>query len=183
MSQPPVGPDPNQQPGYQQPGYQQPGYQQPGYGQAPPPAPGYGPPVPGYGPAAPTRRPGMVTAAAVIAFVSGGLNLLLGLFLLAASGADELAGVSTGVIVVIALLGIAFGAALIFGGLQALKGKDQRILVAVAGAAILLQVISWIAVGFDATSVISLLLPAITIALLMQPQSKQWFASKGAPTF
>lgn len=160
MSQPPMGQDPNQQ----------------GYGSAPAPQPGYGPVGTG-------RRPGMVTAAAVLAFISGGLNLLFGLIVLFASDAVADAGVSRGLIVVLAVLGLAFGAVLIFGGLQALNGKDQRILVGVSAAAILLQIITWFTAGFDGSSVLSLILPVVIIALLMQAQSKQWFQSKGAPTF
>lgn len=180
MSQPPVGPDPNQQPGYQQPGYEQPAYQQPGsqqpYGSAPAPQPGYGSP-------AATKRPGVVTAAAVLAFISGGLNLLGALVLLIGSNLADDLGISSGLIVVFGLISLVFGAALIFGGLQAIGGKDQRILVATAAAAIVLQLLYWIIVQFDGTSVLSLVLPAVIIALLMQPQSKQWFQSKGAPTF
>jgi len=86
-------------------------------------------------------------------------------------------------VVVFALIGLAFGAALIWGGLQAMGGKDQRILVAPAPAAILLQVVNWIIVEFNPASLISLILPVAVIALLMQQQSRQWFQSKGAPTF
>ncbi len=179
MSQPPVGPDPNQQPGYQQPygsaSGQQPGYQQP-YSSAPEQQPGYGAP-------AASKRPTGVTVAAVLAFVSGGLNVLGGLLLLLGSSVAEDAGISSGLVVVFGLIGLAFGAALIWGGLQAMGGKDQRILVATAGAAILLQVVNWILVGFTPASLISLILPVAIIALLMQQQSKQWFQSKGAPTF
>ena len=170
MSQPPVGPDPNQQPGYQQPGYQQP------YGSAPEQQPGYGAP-------ATSNRPTGVTVAAVLAFISGGLNLLGGLLLLLGSSVAEDAGIASGLVVVFALIGLAFGAALIWGGIQAMGGKDQRILVATAGAAILLQVVNWIIVDFNPASLISLILPVAVIALLMQQQSRQWFQSKGAPTF
>lgn len=165
MSQPPVGPDPNEQPGYQQP-----------YGSAPAPQPGYG------GPIAATR-PGQVTAAAVLAFVSGGLNLLAALILLVGNSLAADLGISAGLIVVFGLLDLVFGAALIYGGLQAINGKDQRILVAVAGAAVVLQLLYWVTVAFGAASLLGLILPAIIIAMLMQPQSKQWFQSKGAPTF
>ncbi len=48
-------------------------------------APGY-PPAGAYG-AAPSARPGMVTAAAVLAFVVGGLSILIGLLALFAGSA------------------------------------------------------------------------------------------------
>ena len=74
------------QPGYQQPGYPSGGFQQPypgqpgpaGYGQYPPPQ--YGAGYPGYGQPAKAGRPGMVTAAAVLAFVWGGLGILFSIF-------------------------------------------------------------------------------------------------------
>jgi len=124
-----------------------------------------------------------VTGAAVIAFVSGGLNLLVGLIVLLASDAAADAGVSRGAVLTIAVLGLGFGAGLIYGGLQAMPGKDQRILVVVAGAAILLQVISWALAGFEGSSLLSVALAAIIVALLMRAGSRQWFKAKGAPTF
>jgi hypothetical protein len=91
--QQPYGQQPNQgqqygQPGYGQPGYGQPGYDQQGYGQAgygqqygtQPYGAGqqYGQPY-GYGQGGyggdPARRPGTVTAAAIITFVLAGLAL------------------------------------------------------------------------------------------------------------
>jgi hypothetical protein len=78
--QPPYGQPPHGQPQYGQPPYGQPGYGPPQYGQAPyPPAP-YGPPG-GTGPyqgqwAIPERRPGGVTAAAVVTLVAAGLAAL-----------------------------------------------------------------------------------------------------------
>lgn len=171
MTQPPNAPDPNQPPYGGQPAY---GGQQ-GYGSAPPA--GYG------GAPAPTKRPGAVTAAAVIAFVSGGLNLLGALLVFAASDAASEAGVSGGLLAALAIIGLLFGAALIWGGLQAMNGKDQRVLVVVAAAAILLQLITWVTAGFDGASFLSLVLPVVIISLLVQQQSKQWFQSRGAPTF
>ncbi len=124
-----------------------------------------------------------MTAAAVIAFISGALNLLAAVLVFAASGSNVDVGVSDGLLATLAVVGLVFGAALIWGGLQAMNGKDQRVLIVVAAAAILLQVITWVTAGFDGSSILSLALPVIIIALLVQPQSKQWFVTRGAPTF
>ena len=60
------GPDQYAQQQYAQPAYGQPAYGQPAYGQ------------PAYGQQGVKARPGMVTAAAVLAFVWGGLGILFG---------------------------------------------------------------------------------------------------------
>lgn len=173
MTQPPVGPDPNQQPGYQQPGYQQPGqepgYQQP-YGSAPAAQPGYGAPATG-------NRPGLVLTAAILAFVVGGLGLLLNL--LALTVAFEF-GALVGLLVVISIV---VSAAFIWGGLQAMNGKDGRTLVIVAGVSIVLNLLVAVLYEFGVSTVLSMIIPIAIIALMLQPQSKQWFQSRNAPTF
>ncbi len=60
---------------YEQPQYPQTQYGQPAYGQSSYPPGAYGAP-------AGSARPGMVTAAAVLAFIWGGLGILFGLILL-----------------------------------------------------------------------------------------------------
>ena len=168
--QPPQGYPP--QPGSpgSQPGYgQQPGYPQPGYGQMPPPPPG------SFG--APTgARPGMVTAAAVLAFVVGGLGLILGLFAL------SLFGGLSGFIALISILVLVVAAVEIWGGVQVINGKDARILTIAAAVALLLNLISLIS-SFDVRSLLSFVIPGLILYFLLTPASKAWFDSKGAKHF
>jgi hypothetical protein len=64
-----------------------------------------------------TPRPPLVTAAAIVLFVAGGLNLLGALILLAA----DLGGVE----IVLILLSLAIGAASIYAGVQILQLREQ----------------------------------------------------------
>jgi len=153
--------DPNS--GYGQPGQGQPG----GYPAAPPS--GYGAPAQG--------RPGMVTAAAVLAFVSGGLGLLGGLL---AFGVLDSSGVP-GFFVVLVILGLIVSAGLIYGGIQALQGKSFVILLALAGASVLLNLISMISY-FQVTSLLSFVIPVLIIVFLVNAQSKAWIKSQGGTT-
>lgn len=180
MTQPPYGQSP-QDPSEQNPGYQQQSPQQ-GYGQQPggyQPAPGapagHGGPVQG--------RPWQVTTAAVLAFIAGAFNLLGALGLLLVGDEIEDLGISSGLAILFGLLYVAFAVGYIFGGIQAITGKNQKILVMTAGAAIVLQVISWIIIEFSGVSLIGLILPVLIIVLLISAQSKQWFGAKGGATF
>lgn len=171
-------PDPNAHPQYGQPntgeaagGYSQPA--QPGYGQQG----GYpSAPPPGYG-AAPQNRPGMVTAAAVLAFVSGGLGLLGNLLAFSLIGSFGVPGF----LVVLAIVGLLLSIGLIYGGLLTLQGKSFVILLVLAGAAILLNLISMITY-FQITSLLSFVIPVLIIIFLMNPQSKAWIKSRGGAT-
>jgi hypothetical protein len=115
-------PQPGAAGGYQQPGYQPAGYPPPGY-----PPPGYGYPPPGYPPAKP-GRPGSITAAAVLAFVQGGVVLVSGIFLLAAvseftkrvSGFSGGEGEAWAVTIAVLLSGVL----LVVGGVRLLKGPS-----------------------------------------------------------
>lgn len=181
----PGNPDPNAQPQYGQPsqlpaqGYGQSGPA--GYG-APPP-PGYGQPQgypsappPGYG-GAPTNRPGMVTAAAVLAFISGGLGVLLDLLAFTVVGSFGVPGIY----VLFVVLSLLVSAALIYGGVLAMQGKSFVILLVVAGVAILLNLISMI-VYFSAGAILGLVIPILIIVFLLNPQSKAWITARGGKT-
>lgn len=168
-------PDPNAQPQYGQPHYDQPQYGQQagmqgqpgGYPAAPPP---------GYGPA-PQNRPGMVTAAAVIAFISGGLGLLGSLVSFGLIGGLDVPGF----LVVLLIIGLLLSVAMIFGGVQAMQGKSFVILIAAAGVSILINLISMITY-FQATTLLSFVLPILIVVFLMNPQSKAWIKAKGGQT-
>lgn len=181
-------PDPNQPPYPAQP----PGYPaQPGYPQQPPAQQPFGVAAPGPyqqaypgAPMAPAampvgnRRPGMVTGAAVIAFIIGGISILFDLLAFGVLSTIGAAGIYT----VILILSIVVGAVLIWGGVQALSGKDGRILVIAAGIAIVLNLISMI-IYFSASSLLSMILPILIVVFMINPQSKAWITARGGKTF
>ena len=190
----------------QQPGYPQPGYQQaPGYASAPgyPPAgyPGGMPGQPGAG------RPGMVTAAAVLAFVWGAFAIIAGIVIVAASSVIAAASstcaslssddpdyaaacravssysgffkVLTAGLVIIAIL-------LIWGGVVALTGKNAQILVIGAGLYLVLDIISLIVAASgnrSSSSFLGVVAPVLILVFMLNGRSKAWFKSKGAKTF
>ena len=151
------------------------------YPQQPPPGPYGQQPYPAYAGApgvAGAGRPGIVTAASVIGFVVGGLTILFGLLAFGILSSLGVGGFYT-VLIVIALIA---GAVMIWGGVQALNGKDGRILVIAAGVGILVNLIEMI-MAFTTTALLSFVLPILIIALIMQPQSRAWIRARGGPTF
>jgi hypothetical protein len=176
MTTPTPGSDPNYPQGGAPQG--QPGWGQPqGYGNAPQ---GYGSQYPaGYGAGA--QRPSQVTAAAIIGIVIGGLGSLFGLLSLIGIGVvfafDPILGL-------LALLSIATAVVVLIGGIQAIQGKSPRLLLLGSYASIAIQLLYliWSVVsgwGFVFTGLLGFILPAIIVFLLMQPQAKQYYASKG----
>ncbi len=163
----PGNPDPNAHPEYGQPG--PPAHGQPsGYPSAPPPG--------AYG-GAPTNRPGMVTAAAILAFVSGGLGILGSLLAFSVIGSFGVPGIY----VLFVIIGLVLSAAMIFGGVQAMQGKSFVILLVVAAASIVLNLISMITY-FSITSLLSFVIPVLIIVFLMNPQSRAWITARGGKT-
>jgi hypothetical protein len=163
---------------------------QPGWGAPPPPAPGYGPaptypdsPA-GYGTPA-GQRPGTVTAAAVTGVVWGSLGALLGLLgLFGASVIDDLGIEISALDIILGLIGVAAAVALLVGGIQVLQGKAPKLLLYATYAGLVLWVLGVIvsaAQGYDFSplSLVSLIVLGAIVALLVQPQSKQYFASRG----
>jgi predicted membrane metal-binding protein len=65
---------------------------------------------------------------------------------------------------------------------MALQGKNAKILTIVAIVAAVLQLISLIS-SYSTGTLVSLAISAAIIALLLQPPSKAWFKSRGAPSF
>jgi hypothetical protein len=168
-------PPPPPAPGYGTPGYGTPGYGDQGYG-----APGYGnAPAPAYqgGPAATGQRPGMVTAAGIIGIVWGGLGLLFGLLALSLAFAI---GAFLGLL---ALISVAIAAALLFAGIQVIQGKSPKLLLYISYAAIAINLITMIIGIAQGLSIFSYLLgfviPGVVVFLLLNPQSKQYYASRG----
>lgn len=206
-----------QQPGYQQPGFQQPGYQQPGYqqpGQYPPPqpapypTPGF-PPAgaygqPGYGAPVGSVRPGMVTAAAVLAFIWGGLGILFGLIGIAAgsvlnsasdvvcndrtisadtaAACNSVSGWGT-FLIVVTICAIVIAGLMIWGGVVALNGKNGQILVIACAAYAVLAIISVIASSFAFTYLLGFVIPILIAVFMLNTQSRAWFRARGGKTF
>lgn len=184
MTQAPGSPDPSSQTPYGQQnpassgypdsglaGYGQPA--QPGYGQQPGGYPS--PPPTGYG-AMSNERPSQVVTAAVLGFVAALFTLL------ATLGFFALSSIS-GVFVLFALLYLAISAGLIAGGVLALNAKNGQILLVTAAVATGLQILGIIVSlaqdqGFSPLSLVGLLLTGGIVFLLLQPQSKQFFASR-----
>jgi hypothetical protein len=175
MSGPTPGSDPNHP-------YEGSPQGQPGWG--PPPPSGYGGPDPswpgspaGYG----ARRPGQVTAAAVIGIVIGGLTSLIYVF--------EVLRIGTyfafdAVLAVLVLLSLAVGVLVLVGGIQALQGRSPRRLLLGSYGAILVSLLylAWAAAsgwGFDFSGLLSFVAPLVIVFLLMQPQAKGYYASQG----
>lgn len=140
--------------------------------------PGYGEPS-GYGP----KRPGKLTAAAVLAFVSGGFSIIGALLLFALDASDVKADVDLGSLQVVAVGVMIIAALYIWGGVSALTGRDGRILVAAAALAIVLNLISLAMSGGSGLSVLSFLLPALIISFTLNAESKQFIQSRGGATF
>jgi len=207
-----------QQPGYPSGGFQQPGYphqpyQQPpsgqpgGYGQYPPPAQ-YGAGYPGgYGQPVKAGRPGMVTAAAVLAFVWGGLGILwsiialfAGSVLSAASSAvcdsnsvyydsdtrdacNAVSGVGTFLIVITIGL-IVVAALLIAGGVTAINGKNGQILVIACALYAVLAIVGLIVSGaFGVSYLLGVVVPVLIVVFMLNSGSRNWLRSVGGKTF
>jgi hypothetical protein len=159
------------QPGWNapQPGYTPQGYNAPGYD----PAPSYS-----GGPAPTGQRPGMVTAAGIIGIVWGALGLLFGL--LALTVAFALLGAVYGLLV---LLSVAVAAALLWAGIQVMQGKSPRLLLLLSYVAIgiNLLVMIWAATqgGSIFSGLLGFIVPGVIVFLLLNPQSKQYYASRG----
>ena len=189
----PTGSDPNYPPGgapESQPGWNAP--QQPADGYQP--APGYQP-TQGYQPAqgyqaAPTysgapagygapagQRPGMVTAAGIVGIVWGALGLLFGLLALAILFAF---GALLGLL---ALIGVVVAAVLLWAGIQVIQGKSPRLLLIMSYVSIGINLLTMIFAITQGASIFSSLLgfiiPGAIVFLLLNPQSKQYYAARG----
>ena len=200
-----------QQPGYAQPGFQQPGFQQPGFqqpGQYPPPqqnpypTPGF---PPAYGAPAGSIRPGMVTAAAVLAFIWGGLGILFGLIGIAAgsvlnsasdavcsdsryltsdtaAACDSVSGLGT-FLIVVTIVTIVIAGLMIWGGVVALNGKNGQILVIACAVYAVLAIISVIGSSFAFTYLLGIVIPILIAVFMLNTQSRAWFRARGGKTF
>jgi hypothetical protein len=176
----PTGSDPNYPQGAApqgQPGWGAP--QQPGWGAPQQSAPGYSP-APSYSagpPAGAGQRPAQVSAAAIIGIVIGALGIL-GLF------AVGLYFAFSAVLGLLSLLSVVAAVVTLIGGIQAIQGKSPRLLMLGAYGSIAVQLLTFLwalisGYGFLFFGFLGLILPGVIVFLLMQPQSKQYYASRG----
>lgn len=146
----------------------------------------YAQPYPNGGPGHPNAmpqqrsRPGMVTAAAVIAFVVGGFSLIGGIGLI---GLSSLVYANTGLLTVLGILTIVIAALYIWGGVSALTGKDGRILVIASGLSIVLNLVTAFNNTFNASSLSGMILPILILAFVLQAPCREYFRSRGGSTF
>jgi hypothetical protein len=189
--------------------YAEPGYAPPQHGGRPYGPQSYGPP-PGWGPGGygmpsdgrAVRRPGVVTTSAVLGLVLGALGALLtlGLFLVGAvasgtsaagdiPGLGALAGAIGGILVVVAVLALAWTVVMIWGAVWALTGRS-RVMLLVGGSVAL----AFTAVGLagslteldsrPASSVVwplVLFLASLTVVVLLSvPTAGRWFGARRA---
>ena len=199
--QQPQGPQQYGQPPYGQPPYGQAPYGQPAYGQAPYGQPSYGQqygqpygqaPAWGAGPGWQQSavwpqgpgRPGLATASAVLAIITGSLTVLGGFGMLV-SGLTGDGDLPTWLLA----LGLPVGGVLLAGGISLLgrRRADWVLWSAVAAVALLVFALLGAALTLDEGdafgvlffTVFALPLPVVTAALSGQRRVQQWAASKG----
>ncbi|MGY1803535.1 hypothetical protein ACI78T_09645 [Blastococcus sp. SYSU D00922] len=121
-----------------------------------------------------------MTAAAVIGIVIGGIGSLFGLLGLFALG---LLFEISAVLGLLFLLSLATAVVVLVGGIQAIQGKSPRLLLLGSYASIGVQLLYTIfAISYGETwfsGLLSFVLPILIVFLLLQPQSKQYYASRG----
>lgn len=192
-------PEPNQQQGYP------PTEQSKPYGEQPPyvPPTDYAPPT-GYAivrarakPAHPVR-PAMVTVAAVLAFVWGGLTIISSLLSMVAgslfssvgsacarndqSGLCAFVAGSGGLLITIGTALIVAAGLLMWGGVAALHGKNAKVLVVASGIQVVIQIVWMIDTGSIAFGIVGVIVPILLIVLMLSSASKSWFQAKRGAT-
>lgn len=170
------------------------GPSQPAWGNQPAAAPAWGgPPMHG---SAPTQRPGTVTAAAVLGFVAGGLDILIGalvlmgglaLMALGAAGSAASQGMDGGafaafgallgvILLIVGGLAILMGVFYIVGAAGVLKGRRRNMLRTVAIVSGVLNLLNLLTGNLVA--VLGLGLDVTIIVLLSIQSSNAWFAQR-----
>lgn len=167
------------------------------------PSPGMQPPTypsgsVGNRPTTPTR-PGMVKAAAILAFIWGGLTIISSLISMTAgkilagagsacakndqSGLCAFAADSGSILIVIGIALIAAAGLVIWGGVAALNGTTAKVLVIASGIQIIIQIIWMIDTGSIAFGIVGVIVPLGIIVLMLNSASKTWFHTRGKATF
>jgi len=119
----------------------------------------------------------MVTAAGIIGIVIGALGVLslfsIGLYF----AFDAVLGI-------LSLLAVVAAVVTLVGGIQVMQNKSPRLLVLGSYASIGVQLLTliWAVVsgyGFVFLGLLGFLIPGVIVFLLLNPQSKQFYASRG----
>ena len=124
----------------------------------------------------------MVTAAAVLAFVVGGLGLLIGSIASPRSAASERSAGSASLLGCSAVLVLVVAAIQIWGGVQAIHGQGRPDPDHRGRRQLVLNIITMIC-AFESRSLLSFVIPVLIMYFLMTPESKAWFDRVGAKHF
>jgi WD40 repeat protein len=144
-----------------------------------------------FQPPPPRTQPGVVIAAAVMTYISAGLEILIGLSgLVVGAALAGLAGGWGGVLILASLATLATAGFLIAGAIKLQTGTDRRILIRTLVLATTLFGIFNIVTaaasddsggGILCTLLISIPWPATIIYLVMRPESTRWLESPRQP--
>jgi hypothetical protein len=181
--------------------------QSPGYGSGQPypypAAPNYGMPyyaqaygAPAVGGYAARRRPGVVTAAAVLAFIVGGLGILFNGFALLVLGvrADYISRNSSAVLMIalaVVVVGLAISALWVWGGVSAVRGRGRKMLISLSAIQVTLVLLSLVLSvagdeGHAGVALVRALLGLIfalpILILILQRSSSEYFRKRGGMT-
>ncbi|TLW91933.1 hypothetical protein FFT09_13585 [Saccharomonospora piscinae] len=125
------------------------------------------------------ERPGTLTAAAVLGFVTSGFEIIGGLlWILGGAVVGDLettfeTGTNIGTIVtVLGLVSLVVGGVYIWGGVMALKMKTMVLFVA-AGVGVVLNIVA-LALSEGELGLLSMLLGAVTLLLMALPASRRF---------
>ncbi|MCV7076881.1 hypothetical protein [Mycobacterium szulgai] len=137
----------------------------------------------------PKARPGVVTAAAVLAFVAGGLFVVLHLWTVLAVAGYTRGGVapadapSFAALYLVLGFRIAAGALYIWGGIAALRGSTRTILVIAAVLQVILAVVVAVTSRFGTVvAILDLLFAVPILVLILQPSATNFFRARRTPT-
>jgi VIT1/CCC1 family predicted Fe2+/Mn2+ transporter len=153
-------------------------------GQFPAYSPGYGPHASGGGDS--VRRPGSVTAAAVLAFIIGGLGSL-GYLVVLASVAAASANWTTPVLVVLGavlLVGLSLSVMTVWGGVSAMRGRGRKLLETAAWITLTLSLLGLVGylISSDVSGAVSTVVQMVPVmaivALLQRPSSIEFFHAR-----
>jgi hypothetical protein len=147
----------------------------------------------------------MVTAAAVLAFIWGGLGILFGLIGIAAgsvlnsasdavcsgssyltadtaAACDSVSGIGT-FLIVVTIVTIVIAGLMIWGGVVALNGKNGQILVIACAVYAVLAIISVIGSSLAFSYLLGIVIPILIAVFMLNTQSRAWFRARAGKTF
>lgn len=144
---------------------------------------------------APTR-PGVVTAAAVLGIVWGGLTILSSLLSMVGgsilrsvgsacapndeSGLCAFVADSSTLLITVGSALILAAILLIWGSVGALNGKSATVLAIAGAIQIVIQIVWMIASGSLAFGIVGVIVPIVIIALVLSAASRAWFQASRA---